>query len=83
MDLNGAVRLRLRDRRLRSYPIPPDGLLACRRGKVEPLGISFAPRDGAPYGRAYFIDVPTGRAICIEDRAGCERARALVLRGYR
>lgn len=82
-DLNGAVRLRLRDRRLRSYPIPPDGLLACRRGKVEPLGISFAPRDGAPYGRAYFIDVPTGRAIRIEDRAGCERARALVLRGYR
>lgn len=82
-DLKGAARLRLGDRSLRSYPIAADGLLACRRGGVEPLGISFAPRDGAPYGRAWFVDVPATRAVRIDTRAGCERARARLLRGYR
>jgi hypothetical protein len=82
-DLKGAVRLRLHDRRLRGFPIPADGLLACRQDRVEPLGISFAPRDSAPYGRAWFVAVPAGRAIRIDGRAACKRARALLLPGYR
>ncbi len=82
-DLKGAIRLRLADRTLRGFAIDLRGLIACRRRTVEPLGFAYDALDAAPYGRAYFVDVRSARAVRIDSRAACERERARISPVYR
>ena len=82
-DLKGAVRLRLADRTLRGFAIDERGLIACRPRTVEPLGFAYDAKDAAPYGRAYFVDVRSARAVRINSRVGCERERARISPVYR
>ena len=50
---------------------------------VEPLGFAYDAKDAAPYGRAYFVDVRSARAVRIDSRAACERERARISPVYR
>jgi hypothetical protein len=76
-DLKGAVRVRLRRRDLRGYALRAASELRCGRARLYPRTSAYGPAEGAPYGRAFAVDVPTARATAIDSPAAC---RALAAR---
>jgi len=81
-DLKGAIRLRMHDLTLRGFAVAPDGLFACRKRRAEPLGASYGPREGTPYGKLFFVDVPRRTAVRIDSVAECKAQRARLSSQY-
>jgi hypothetical protein len=71
-DLGGAVDLWWNDRSLRAIPVYGRDVW-CRRTDVGTP--EFATEPAAAYGRAIFVDVPTGRTRRIRSRRACASAR--------
>jgi hypothetical protein len=71
-DLRGAVDLRWNDRSLRAIPIFRQSV-SCRRTEIS--AVAFGPESKAPYGRAVFVDLLTGKARRIESVQACIEAR--------
>ncbi len=75
-DLNGAVKLTLRDGTLSAFPTHPDGHFVCGTSSlrpVDPIGERTRP---ASYGEALFVDVAGRRSAAIATRAQCKRQSA-------
>ena len=73
-DLDGAVKIHWNDPSLEAYPVIGDTRIRCDASRLRPLGRGWGPRNGASYGRALFVNVPTGRAERINSAAGCRDA---------
>jgi hypothetical protein len=74
-DLNGAVKLAFDDPSLIAYPIVEGVTMECGPDSVGPVGPGWSPElQGARYGRAVFVDVPTARGERIDSAAECRRA---------
>lgn len=79
-DMTTAIQLRYDDPTLKSYVAYPGTLFNCLPQAVEPGG---AYQEGeqtwnsalrSPYGRTYFIDTGSGRAVRIGSQEECRRA---------
>jgi hypothetical protein len=77
-DLKAALRLKYGTHRLAAYPVASDTVIHCAPDLVYPTGGTFGRVHGAPYGEAYFVDVPRRRVIPIRTRAACLRWSALL-----
>jgi hypothetical protein len=75
-DLKAAVRLKYHTHRLSGYPVASDTVIHCEEDALYPTGGTFGRLHGAPYGEAYFVDVPAQRVVPIRSRGDCERWRA-------
>jgi hypothetical protein len=73
-DRSGAVRLEWDDPSLEAVPIFRRSV-SCGRTEVRALEID--PQETAPYGKAVFVDLPTGRVRHITSRRECLRARGM------
>jgi hypothetical protein len=73
-ELRGAVDLRLNERSLRAIPIFRQGVL-CGRSEISAL--EFGADYTARYGRAVFVDLPTGRTWHIGSARACAQAREI------
>jgi hypothetical protein len=68
-DLNGAVQLSWHDPSLTAYPVLAGDPPSCGSANViPPAGVGYS---AGVYGRTIFIDVRTGAAVPIHDRAQC------------
>jgi hypothetical protein len=76
-DLEGAIQLQRHDGTLRAYPMVAGSDVRCQAGGVHPVGLFglYGARQGAPYGRAFFVDLRTGTAQPITDSRTCAAAR--------
>jgi hypothetical protein len=74
-DLKAAVRLKFHTHRLSGYPVANDTVIHCVRDLVYPTGGTYSRVHGAPYGEAYFVDVPARHVIPIRSRSDCEHWR--------
>jgi hypothetical protein len=74
-DLKAALRLKYHTHRLSAYPVASDTVIHCAPDLVYPTGGTYSRVHGAPYGEAYFVDVPARRVIPIRTRADCLRER--------
>lgn len=73
-DLNGAVRLHLRDGSLAGFPAFEGTTFVCRDDALHPEGNGYGPGQGEAYGRAFFVDAGDGRVARIFDRRSCLEA---------
>jgi hypothetical protein len=67
-DLGGMLDLRWNDRTLRGAPIYGREI---RCGPTEVSATEFSHEPATAYGRAVFVDIPTGRARRVRSRAEC------------
>jgi hypothetical protein len=74
-DLKAALRLKYHTHRVAAYPMASDTAIHCAPELVYPSGGTFSQIHGAPYGEAFFVDVPERRVIPIRSRADCLRER--------
>src|SRR3954449_7393495 len=75
-DLRSAVRLEYDDGSLRAYPIRGFDTIDCESAALPPVGGTYGPVHGAPYGEAWFVSVPRRRAFRVTSRVQCEALRA-------
>lgn len=74
-DLNGAVKLTAHDPSLAAYPVYPGTSFACGHASLHPSSKFYGEHQAAPYGKAIFLDVVTGRAALIRERSSCRAQR--------
>ena len=74
LDLKPAVKVALGDASLTGWPVLPRTTFACERDRVYPTNNRYGPQNGAPYGRAFFVDVSSGRVARIDSAGECQRA---------
>jgi hypothetical protein len=74
-DLRAAVRLEFDDPSLKAYPIRGLDVISCGPAELHPVGGTYGPAHGAPYGEAWFVSVPRSRAFRVVSRAQCEALR--------
>jgi hypothetical protein len=72
-DLRAAVRLEYDDVTLKAYPIRGLDVMRCEADSVYPLGGTYGPVHGAPYGEAWFVNVRRRTAVRIDGEAQCRR----------
>ena len=72
-DLKAALRLKYGTHRLAAYPVATETVIHCSATSLYPSGGSYGTTHGAPYGEAFFVDVPARRTIPIRTRADCLR----------
>jgi hypothetical protein len=72
-DLKAAVRLKYGTHRLAAYPMASKTGIHCGADSLHPTGGTYSSVHGAPYGAAYFVDVPARRVVRIASRADCLR----------
>ena len=75
-DLRSAAELEYDDRTLAAFPIRGRDVIECDAGALHPVGGTYGRFHGAPYGRALFVDVRSGRGIAIRSRGQCLAWRA-------
>lgn len=76
LDLDPAVEVALGDASVTGWPVLPRTTFACGRKQVHPTNNRYGPQNAAAYGRAYFVDVASGRRQRIDSRAQCQAAVA-------
>lgn len=72
-DLNGMTQFEYGDNTLRAFPRIPGLEPSCHEDGVKIAGDLGSPVE-APYGKARFIDLQTGRHAVPANRAQCQRA---------
>lgn len=75
-DLEGAVKLTYNDPTLNGYPIMEGTTIRCGRHHVGPSGPGWTYLQSAPYGKAYFVDVPIAKSERVDSRNECLNARS-------
>ncbi len=70
-DLNGAVRATTGDPTLSAYPLGRHGRLWCEANRPGPTPTINNAELLARYGRAFLLDVASGRLLPIASRASC------------
>jgi protein-S-isoprenylcysteine O-methyltransferase Ste14 len=74
-DLLGAIRLAYSSPAIAAYPILDGTTIKCLHGRLNPLGAGWIPdQHGSVYGKAYFVDVPSGTAERIDSAQACRAA---------
>ena len=71
LDLRPALRVALGEPSVTGWPVLPRTTFACERDRVHPTNNRYGPPNGGPYGRAFFVDVTSGRTARIDSRSEC------------
>ena len=79
-DLNGMIKLEYDDGTLRGFPRLEGLEIACHRDELGVYG-NLTPEHQAPYGKAYLLDLQTGRNTAPANRRQCLRAKEQYLPG--
>ena len=72
-DLNGAVKMQFQDGTLSAYPVLPQAKLECAPDAVRLVAAGFERAKRGVYGRAYLVDIPSGRVERPRDAQACAR----------
>lgn len=76
-DMTSSVRLQYDDPTLASYVAYPETVFNCLADSVEPGG-AYQEEEAkvltSPYGKTYFVDTNTGKAVRIESQSQCRQA---------
>ena len=81
-DLPPASKVILDDPSPAAFPVLPGTTFTCGADSVLPENIhGLSEFQRGSYGLTFFVDVPTGRTISLEDRETCEAAVASVAPG--
>jgi hypothetical protein len=70
-DLRSAVKLQYGDPSVRAFPIRGFDVIHCEADHLYPVGGTYGPVHGSPYGQAWFVSVPDKRAFRVTSRAQC------------
>jgi hypothetical protein len=80
-DFHGAVDYIYGDPTLQGNPIVPGVTFVCGPNSVYPTGGGFGPGNGAPYGRAFLLEMQVQKVFPLRDRASCTAAAATATPG--
>jgi hypothetical protein len=76
-DLSSAVKLVWDDHTLRAYPIVEGTRFACAKSGLypfaSPVGDGYGRAQGAPYGKAIFVDAASRRARLVRSKNECRK----------
>jgi hypothetical protein len=77
-DLDGAVKLMYDDPSVTGYPAVPGTRFVCEDGWIRAVNSNdrYGPPQVAPYGKAFLVDVASGRTTRIGSRSECMVAAA-------
>lgn len=81
-DLPPASKVILDDPSPAAFPVLPPTVFSCEEDSVVPFnGHGLGELQRGVYGNTFFVDVPTGRTVRVDDRATCEAALATMRPG--